>query len=188
MAERPARRRRLPTKVKAEIFAKQILDDFEDEVEAQLNGFVAAVVSDLTSRKVSPVLTGFFASSWKASSVMPIEEDNRAGYSPWSSLQVNGNKLAPGQRAYIRQRHPVPKTFKLNSSVFIGNTAKYTPQALFSRKSKVFPYLAGGAGAFREGLSQKIDRFFRDQRPNISVGGDTIGKTNLTAQTQYQDL
>ena len=119
---------------------------------------------------------------------MPIEEDNRAGYSPWSALKVNGNRLAPGQKAYIKQRHPVPKTFKLNSSVFIGNTAKYTPQALFSPKSKVFPYLAGGAGAFKEGLSQKIDRFFRDERPNICVGGDTIGENRLDVQTQYQDL
>ena len=88
MAERSARRRRLPTDVKAEIFAKQILDDFEDEVEAQFNGFIAAVVSDLTSRSVSPVLTGFFASSWKAGSTMPIEEDARKGYAPWSSIKV----------------------------------------------------------------------------------------------------
>ena len=53
MAERSARRRRLPTNVKAEIFAKQILDDFEDEVEAQLNGFVAAVASRVC-REICP--------------------------------------------------------------------------------------------------------------------------------------
>ena len=188
MAERSARRRRLPTDVKAEIFAKQILDDFEDEVEAQFNGFIAAVVSDLTSRSVSPVLTGFFASSWKAGSTMPIEEDARKGYAPWSSIKVNGNRLAPGQKAYIKQRFPVPKTFKLNSTVFIGNTAKYTPQALFSPKSQVFPYLAGGSGGFKEGLSEKIDRIFRDKRPGISVGGDYTGDTRNTVQTQYQDL
>ncbi len=188
MAERSARRRRLPTNVKADIFAKQILDDFEDEVEAQLNGFIAAVVSDLTSPKVSPVLTGFFASSWKAGSTMPNEADRRQGYSPWSSIQVNGNRLAPGQKAYIKQRHAVPKTFKLNSTIYIGNTAKYTPQALLSPKSKVFPYLAGGAGAFTEGLDAKIDKFFRDKRPNITVGGDTTTQVLSTAQTQYQDL
>ena len=51
MARRSATPRRLSTKSKANAFTKQILDDFEDEVEAQLNGFIAAVVSDLASKK-----------------------------------------------------------------------------------------------------------------------------------------
>jgi len=188
MARRSATPRRLSTKSKANAFTKQILDDFEDEVEAQLNGFIAAVVSDLTSKKVSPVLTGFFASSWKAGKSIINEEDEREKFTPWSSIKTNGNRLAPGQKPYIKQRFAVPKTFKLNETVYIGNSTKYAPQALFSPKSSVFAYLAGGAGNFREGLSQKIDRFFTDKRPNISVGGDYIGSNVKDVQTQYQDL
>ena len=192
MARRSATPRRLSTKSKANAFTKQILDDFEDEVEAQFNGFIAAVVSDLASKKVSPVLTGFFASSWKAGKSIINEEDERERFTPWSSIKTIGTskgiKLAPGQKPYIKQRFAVPKTFKLNETVYIGNSTKYAPQALFSPKSKVFAYLAGGSGRFDEGLSQKIDRFFTDKRPNISVGGDYIGSNVKDVQTQYQNL
>ena len=68
-----------------------------------------------------------------------------------------------------------------NKSVFIGNTAKYAPQALVSPKSQIFSYLLGGSGTFKEGLSQKIDRIFTDKRADIRVGGDVddAGRTSF---------
>ena len=182
---RRAQRRKRGTTLKAKDFAKGIGDDLRDDIEVQLNGFVRAVVSDLTSDSsrggVSPVLTGFFASSWKADIRRPSRQDERKNFPKWSKIKYQGNKLLPGYKPVIEQRHTVPTTFKINQSIFIGNTVKYGPQALLSPKSSVFSYLAGGSGRFKEGLIDKIDRFFTDKQPNIRVGGDVddAGRTSF---------
>jgi len=178
---RRATRRKIGTIQKAKDFTKMLGDDIRDEVTANLNGFVRAVVSDLTSDGekggVSPVLTGFFASSWKAGLTRANRKDERKNFTPWSKIKTTVvNKktvLASGNKAYIKQRHPVPTNFTIGKPVFIGNTAKYAPEAIMlSPKSQVFAYLAGGSGNFAEGLDRKIDRFFTDKRPDIRVGGD----------------
>lgn len=167
------------TEMKARDFANMIRDDLKEEIEVQLNGFVRAVVNDLSNKGmftkdggVSPVLTGFFASSWKASLNRINRKDERANFSQWARIKYKGNKLLPGYRPLLKQRHQVPTNFKANQSIFIGNTTKYAPEAVMSPKSQIFAYLAGGSGSFAEGLDQKIDRFFTDKRPDIRVGGD----------------
>ena len=194
MARRRAKRRRMPTEMKAKAFSKMIEDDLTDDIEADLNSFVAAVISDLTSdgekRGVSPVLTGFFASSWKASSNRPAYNDVIQG--KWARLKkvrvrrgdVVTTELAPGVKPIIEQRHPVPKDLKINKTVFIGNTAKYTPKALLSPKSQLFSYILGGSGTFREGLEQKIDRIFTDKKPDMRIGADV----DDAGRVSYQKL
>ena len=177
------------TEMKAKDFANMIRDDLKEEIEVQLNGFVMSVMNDLSNKGmftkkggVSPVLTGFFASSWKADS-RRIKRDNegRAAYSPWSKIKYKGNKLLPGYRPVLDPRWPVPRDFKINKSVFIGNTAKYAPEAIaLSPKSQVFAYLADGSGTFAEGLTYKIDRFFTDKRPDIRVGGDVDAANRIS--------
>ena len=183
MARRRAKRRRMPTEMKAKAFSKMIEDDLTDEIEVQLNSFVRSVISDLTSdgekRGVSPVLTGFFASSWKAGLNRPARNDERKNFSKWAKLKKvkvkKGDKvvteLAPGVKPIIEQRHAVPRDLKIDKSVFIGNTAKYAPKAVLSPKSALYSYILGGSGTFREGLTQKIDRIFTDKRPNINIEG-----------------
>ncbi len=89
MARRRAKRRRMPTEMKAKAFSKMIEDDLTDEIEVQLNSFVRSVISDLTSdgqkRGVSPVLTGFFASSWKAGLTRPSHNEPIQG--KWAKLK-----------------------------------------------------------------------------------------------------
>ena len=103
MARRSAKRRRMPTEMKAKAFAKMIEDDLTDEIEIQLNSFVRSVVSDLTSdgqkRGVSPVLTGFFASSWKAGLNRPVRNDSVPETKPrW--LKIHENYYKDGSPAY----------------------------------------------------------------------------------------
>ena len=168
------------TEMKAKDFANMIRDDLKEEIEVQLNGFVRSVVNDLSNKGmftkkggVSPVLTGFFASSWKASVNRINRKDKRESFPRWARIKYKGNKLLPGYRPLLEQRHAVPTDFKINQSVFIGNTAKYAPDAVLSPKSQIFAYLADGSGTFAEGLTYKIDRFFTDKkRPDIRVGGD----------------
>ena len=194
MTGRSAKRRRMPTEMKAKAFTKMIRDDTTDEIETDLNSFVAAVVSDLTSngqkRGVSPVLTGFFASSWKAGLTRPSHNEPIQG--KWAKLKKvrvkKGDKvvteLAPGVKPIIEQRHAVPRNFKINKSVFIGNTAKYAPEALVSPKSQLFSYILGGSGTFKEGLEQKIDRIFTDKKPDMRIGADV----DDAGRVSYQKL
>ena len=182
MARRRAKRRRMPTEMKAKAFSKMIEDDLTDEIEFQLNSFVRSVISDLTSdgekRGVSPVLTGFFASSWKAGLTRPSHNEPIQG--KWAKLKkvkvrkgdVYVTELAPGVKPIIEQRHAVPRDFKIDKAVFIGNTARYAPKAVLSPKSELFSYILGGSGTFNEGLTQKIDRIFTDKRADIRIGAD----------------
>lgn len=162
------------TELKAKDFANMIKEDLQDEIEVQLIGFSEAVVRDLTSNAdkgngVSPVLTGFFASSWKASPRRINRTDKREDYPQWAKIKYRGNKLLPGYRPVIERRHPMAMDLTINKTVFIGNTAKYAPYAVVSPKSKINSYLQGGSAK----LKNKIDRFFTDKRPDIRVGGET---------------
>ncbi len=185
MARRAARKgrgRTSYTEMKAKDFADMIRKDMEDTIDADLNGFVRAVVNDLTSDSkkngVSPVLTGFFASSWKADHNIIKKTDERKNFPRWAKIKTvtRGPKgssrtvLAPGQKPLIEQRYPVEAKFKRNKAVFIGNTVKYSSWALLSLKSKIPDYLAGTSA--NNSMKAKIDRFFSDKRPDIRVGSD----------------
>ena len=136
-----------------------ILKDWEDQSEAHLSQFINSVASDLASKEVSPVKTGFFASSWQVSKTR-MPPDNQEKIKPWI-----------GNRDYIAPRFKVPTKYKLNQSIFIGNRAEYTEKALMSPKSNVGAYILNGSGLFKEGLRQKVDRIFTDKRPNINIEG-----------------
>ncbi len=136
-----------------------ILKDWEDQSEAHLSQFINSVASDLASKEVSPVKTGFFASSWQVSKTrMPPE--NQVKIRPWI-----------GNKDYIAPRFKVPTKYKFNQPIYIGNRAVYTEKALMSPKSNVGAYLLNGSGTFKEGLRQKVDRIFTDKRSNINVLG-----------------
>ena len=152
-------KKRIPSNAKAKDFAEGIGNDLREDIEGQLSVFINSVARDLASKDVSPVLTGFFASSWQVSKTrMPPE--NQVKISPWL-----------GNKDYIAPRFKVPTKYKFNQPIYIGNRAEYTESALMSGKSNVGAYLLNGSGTFKEGLRQKIDRIFTDKRPNINVLG-----------------
>ena len=138
---------------------RAMLKDWEDQSEAHLSQFINSVASDLASKEVSPVKTGFFASSWQVSKTS-MPQNNQEKIKPWI-----------GNRDYISPRFKVPTKYKFNQSIFIGNRAKYTEKALMSPKSNVGAYILNGSGTFKEGLRQKVDRIFTDKRPNINIEG-----------------
>lgn len=140
--------------------------DFEGQLTADLNALVQLAVERLSSEEVSPVLTGFFASSWKASTTRPRARDERERFSPWDEIKTetmpNGYvKLAAGSQAIIRPRHSVPE-FKPNQTIFIGNTVKYATDALASPKSKIIGFLQGE-------MKYLIDSVFTDKKSRSSI-------------------
>ena len=173
----------------AEGFARGIGEDLREEIDIQFNELIREVISDLTfgvggskgsvTRSVSPVLTGFFSSSWKAS-LTPVQgTEDRKG--KWAKMEIvsRGKKpnreyvLAPGQKPIRKIRHYIPKDFRfpLDRSVYIGNTVNvdYLARALASKKeSNQFEWYAAGGE-----LDNRIDSKFVD-RPNINVAGFDI--------------
>jgi hypothetical protein len=157
-------------------FAKGMEDDLLNQISSQFNDLINETINDLTfgsynGRRISPILTGFFSSSWKASTSEIALTDERAKVPRWAKIKtvydpnLNKTVLAPGHTAHSAIRHYIPKKFRLNQSVYIGNTVAYAPEALVSPKRNIIPYLLGVGG-----LSDKIDRIFTDKRPDLQVG------------------
>lgn len=126
---------------------KHMKKDLMARLEDDLNGLIQIALDELATPEVSPVLTGFFASSWKASTNRPRARDERENFAPWDKIETvtmpSGYvKLASGSQPIIQPRHPVPR-FKLNQPVFIGNTVKYAVDALASPKNKIPAYVQG---------------------------------------------
>ena len=152
--------------------------DFEAQLTADLNALVELAVERLSSEEVSPVLTGFFASSWKASTTRPRARDERERFSPWDKIEtvtMRGGyvKLAPGEQPIIRPRHAIPE-FKPNQNIFIGNTVKYASDALASPKSQIIGFLQGE-------MKYLVDSVFSDKRSRTSIRvGGVQGKTGAS--------
>ena len=149
-----------------------ILKNWEDQSAAHLSQFINSVASDLVD--VSPVDSGFFASSWQVSKTRMPPEDQFIK-EPWKAIKKSrdearksGGKGAP---SYIAPRYKVPTKYKFNQPIYIGNRAEYTGRALESKNSQIGAYILNGSGTFTEGLRQKVDRIFTDKRPNINIEG-----------------
>ena len=194
MARRRARRRKSKQsygELQAALSAKERpIEDLESdlyaEIEADFNLLIKATVADLTSDAAkggySPVLTGFFASNWKAGTSAISKTENVRG-TEWERIKNRtktikiGSKtktvLASGQSSLIKQRHSVPE-FSLKNRVFIGNAAKYSSYALMSPKSRLVAYLSGGGGGTTS-INQRIDEIMTDRKASIKIGAGVEG-------------
>lgn len=145
---------------------KNIKDDIKQKLTADLNALINYATEELAKDTVSPVLTGFFASSWKADTRRPETKDLQENFAPWNTLKkvTLANKrvtLAPGEKPVISPRYAVP-SFKLNQTIFIGNTVKYAAEALASPKNKIPEFVQG---EFRD----LVKLFFTDKEPRIRI-------------------
>ena len=64
----------------------QIITDLERQINADYNALIQLTVEGLGTKENSPVDTGFFASSWKASVQKVRAQDKREDFAPWSSI------------------------------------------------------------------------------------------------------
>ena len=192
-------RKRKPTKsykqLQAELSKKElprqltnrIEQDLYAEIEADFNLLIQATISDLTSDAdeggYSPVLTGFFASNWKANKT-PINRTETPKGTEWERIRKTtktiGKKketvLTAGQTPLIKQRHEVPE-FKLKDRVYIGSAVKYAPYAVMSPKSRLINYVAGGGGT--ASLNQRINEIMTDKKADIRIGRGVYGGKQL---------
>ena len=119
----------------------------EGQLNQDFNKVIRQIHKGLSTKKHSPVYTGFFASSWKVQTMAVNAVEKAEDHQPWkgikreASLYFFENKrampasLVPHQ---IRIRYPVEKTFNIKRPVFIGNRAKYAAYALEGGKIQNF--------------------------------------------------
>ena len=180
----------LSRKETPEKFMGNIEQDLYAEIEADFNLLIQATVSDLTSDAdeggYSPVLTGFFASNWKANRSTIARTETPKG-TKWESIRkttrtIGGKKqtvLAAGQQPIIEQRHAVPE-FALKDRVYIGNAVKYAPYAAMSPKSQLLNYVLGGGGATAS-LNQRLDELMTDKKADLRIGAGVFGGNETAA-------
>lgn len=112
------------------------IKDLESQLNADFNKLVRKVHRSLSTKKRSPVYTGFFASSWKAQTMGVKAKDDVYKFQPWANLAREGKKKKPTPK--IQPRFKVDKTFNYKRPVFIGNKAKYAAYALEGGKVQYF--------------------------------------------------
>jgi hypothetical protein len=115
---------------------RDILPDLNKKLSADYNTFIQLALEGLASKDHSPVYTGFFASSWKASTQRTKPTDRVEDFEPWAGLKKRRDK--GDTTAYkIEPRFATP-SFRYTDKVFIGNSTKYAAYALENPKVATF--------------------------------------------------
>ena len=155
-----------------------IISDTERLINDDFNIFIEMITKDLPG--VSPKDTGFFASSWKASTQKPQPKDKIANFSPWSGYK-RGTRVQD-----VQPRYKVPTfNYKKQPTVYIGNTVLYASTALLLKNNNgsIISYIQGSMGAlvqeaFREKKAGRIFTFTA-QREGSPVGYTRVGANLL---------
>ena len=158
---------------------ENIQKDLTGNLERDLNIFVRTIITDLSTKQNSPVDTGFFASSWTASTQRPRPDQSRKEFAPWSNIKPSRMGVeAPGAVVEPRFLDTLSFNFKPFSKVFIGNRSEYAARALASPRSGVPQYVQGKLGPL-------INKVFTD-KPKLSVG--TFGSGVKYKSKNVRDL
>ena len=150
----------------------------EDQLNQDFNDLIRDIHKNLSTKKHSPVYTGFFASSWKVQTMAVNAVEKAEDHQPWkgikreASLYFFENKrampasLVPHQ---IRIRYPVEKTFNIIRPVFIGNRAKYAAYAL--EGGKIQNFIQGRLGQLiKQNMKEKKGKLFLASRKSPGFG------------------
>ena len=143
---------------------ENIEKDLTGNLERDLNILVRTIITDLSTKENSPVDTGFFASSWTASTQRPRPDQSRKDFAPWSNIKPSRNGTqAPNAVVEPRFLDTISFNFKPFSKVFVGNRSEYAARALASPRSKIPQYVQGKLGKI-------INEVFTDKKPKLGVG------------------
>ena len=145
----------------------QIKKDLENNLERDLNKLVKAIIADLSTEENSPVDTGFFASSWTASTQRHRPDEARESVAPWSNIKpTRRGQRSPQAKVEPRFINSIPN-FKPFSKVFIGNRSQYAARALASPRSKIPQYV-------QSDLRNLINQIFTD-KPKLGIAAFGTG-------------
>ena len=140
--------------------------DLTNNLQRDFNLFIQAALLDLSSEEdpISPIDTGFFASSWTASTQRPRPDQAREDHPPWSKIEPSFEGRRSSQ-ALVEPRfiNNIKFNFKPFSKVFIGNRSEYAASALGSTRSKIPQYIQGQ-------LRPLVNAIFTEKKAKIAIG------------------
>ena len=140
--------------------------DLNSNLERDFNNFIRGVLLDLSREEdpISPIDTGFFASSWTASTQRPRPDQAREDNPPWSKIEPSYERR-PADNFLVEPRfaNKIKYNFKLFSKVYIGNRSEYAASALGSTRSKIPQYIQGQ-------LRPLVNAIFTEKKAKIAIG------------------
>ena len=141
----------------------QAKSDLDVYLNQSFNRLIATTMRRLATKKRSPVYTGFFASSWQASSSPIIAKDKVEAFAPWSEIRRRKTEDRNNKEYQITPRfYPPDKAYNYKRRVYIGNTAEYSIYALES--GKVQQFVQGPE------MKRLVAEAFDERKARISVG------------------
>ena len=172
----------------------------ESQLNQDFNGLIREIHRSLSTKKHSPVWTGFFASSWKVQTSAVKAVDKVEDFNPWKTIkrqkseeffkgwrdkrQIASTKPANPK---IQPRFPVEKTFNIKRPVWIGNRAKYAAYAL--EGGKIQNFIQGRLGQLiKKNMQERKGRLFIASRKTAGFGssrGD-VGYSEINLKKDYQ--
>jgi hypothetical protein len=147
------------------------MKDLESQLNADFNKLIKKVHRGLSTKKRSPVYTGFFASSWKVQTMGVKAKDDVYKFKPWADLAREGKKKRPTPK--IQPRFKVEKTFNYKRPVFIGNRAKYAGYALEGGKVQYF--VQGELGRLIKETMKEKGKIFIASRQTRGLSSEGTG-------------
>ena len=145
------------------------------------NTVIRKAHASLSTKKYSPVYTGFFASSWKVAN-SPIQATQKVeNFKPWADIAKEGKKTKP-TNPKVQKRFPIKRVFDIKKSVFIGNRVKYASYALEGGKIQFF-IQSRLAKIIRDNMKEKKGKLFL-----LGAKEQTGGFGNLAPGIGYSDI
>tara|TARA_Y100000401_G_scaffold46687_1_gene35883 strand:- start:596 stop:1153 length:558 start_codon:yes stop_codon:yes gene_type:complete len=171
---------------------RNLPSNLDKQISRDFNNLIRKIHRTLSTKKHSPVYTGFFASSWKAQGTPVRPKDPIEKFSPWNSIKKQAtaeflkNKFANkankstgyyNVKPFIKPRFPVDRAFNYTRTVYIGNQAKYAAYALEGGKLQLF--IQGSLG--------KMIKETMTDKGKIFIGGSTTFNNSPRSTTTQPD-
>ena len=174
--------------------------DLDKNISRDFNALIKKVHRTLSTKKHSPVYTGFFASSWVAQGSPVKPRDAIEKFSPWAGIKqqataeflknrtANAGNKSTGYynvKPIIEPRFPVKRAFNYRRSVFIGNRVEYSVYALEGGKLQLF--IQGSLGRMiKETMTDKGKLFLGGSTTFNNSPGSTA--TQRPASGKYTEF
>ena len=155
----------------------------EGQLNQDFNKVIRQIHKGLSTKKHSPVYTGFFASSWKVQTMAVNAVEKAEDHQPWKGIKriaseyfFENKRTMPANQVphKIQIRFPVEKTFNIKRPVFIGNRAKYAAYALEGGKIQTF--IQGSLGKLiKQNMKEKKGKLFIASQKSAGFGSSKDG-------------
>lgn len=171
---------------------RKLPKELDRKISKDFNALIRKVHTQLSTKKRSPVYTGFFASSWVAQGTAVKATDKVENFKPWSGIKkeaMTAFLAGTGGNAplnpVIQPRFPVKRAFNYRKSVFIGNRVEYSVYALEGGKLQLF--IQGSLGRMiKETMTDKGKLFLGGSTTFNNSPGSTA--TQRPASVKYTEF